>query len=125
MPTPQKKILYVEDEPFFAKTLDRTLTAAGYEVVLAKDGQEALDLLSKESLPDLVLLDLVLPKVDGKAVLGALKADPRTAHIPVIVLSNLSSAEDQDETQKLGASKYLVKAMSLPSDIVQEVKAFC
>lgn len=120
MDTIQKKILYVEDEPYFASALSKSLVAAGYTVALAKDGEEALAMVASER-PDLILLDLLLPKLSGKEVLKRIKADPATRDIPVIVVSNLSAPQDQDEMKTLGARAFYVKALSLPSEIVKSV----
>ena len=111
----------MEDEPFFAGTMSRLLTEAGYTTAVAGDGEEGLALIAREK-PDLVLLDLVLPKIDGKEVLKRLKSDPLTKGIPVFVLSNLSAETDQRETIALGAAGFFVKAMTLPSAIVEAIK---
>ncbi len=121
MDTPRTRIVYVEDEPFFAGTMSRLLLEAGYPTVLADDGEKGLSLIQKEK-PDLVLLDLVLPKLDGKEVLKKLKSDPATKDIPVIVLSNLSAEADQREAEQLGAAGFFVKAMTLPSAVVEAVR---
>jgi CheY-like chemotaxis protein len=113
--------VYIEDEPFFAGTMSRLLTEAGYTTAVAADGEEGLS-LTEQIKPDLVLLDLVLPKVDGKDVLKQLKSNPITKDIPVFVLSNLSSDADQRETVALGAAGFFVKAMTLPSAIVDAIK---
>jgi CheY-like chemotaxis protein len=115
------RIVYIEDEPFFAGTMSRLLSEAGYATAVATDGESGLALVAKEK-PDLVLLDLVLPKVDGKEVLKKIKNDPATHNIPVFVLSNLSADADQRETVALGAAGFFVKAMTLPSAIVDAVK---
>lgn len=115
------RIVYIEDEPFFAGTMSRLLTEAGYTTAVASDGDAGLALVAKEK-PDLILLDLVLPKVDGKDVLKKIKNDPATHNIPVFVLSNLSADADQRETIGLGAAGFFVKAMTLPSAIVDAVK---
>lgn len=121
MDTPGKRILYIEDEPFFASTMTRLLTDAGFVADVAGDGEKGLAMV-KANKPDLILLDLVLPKVDGKEVLRRLKADSETKNIPVIVLSNLSAEQDQRETSALGAVGFFVKAMTLPSAIVETIK---
>ena len=127
MDTPQNQdaghaqIVYIEDEPFFAGTMSRLLTEAGYATVIASDGEAGIALVAKEQ-PKLVLLDLVLPKVDGKDVLRQLKSDPATKDIPVFVLSNLSADADQREVISLGAAGFFVKAMTLPSAIVDAIK---
>jgi CheY-like chemotaxis protein len=115
------QVVYVEDEPFFAGTMSRLLIEAGYTTALADDGEKGVALIQKEK-PDLVLLDLVLPKLDGKEVLRRIKADPETKDIPVIVLSNLSAEGDQREAEALGAVGFFVKALTLPSVVVEEVR---
>ena len=120
-PAPRTPIVYIEDEPFFGGTMSRLLSEAGYTTTVAADGEEGLAMVAKEK-PDLVLLDLVLPKVDGKEVLKRIKSDPATKNIPVFVLSNLSADADQRETVALGAAGFFVKAMTLPSAIVEAIK---
>jgi len=117
----KKKILYVEDEPFFASTISRSLVEAGFDVVTAVDGEEGLAKVQSEH-PDLVLLDIILPKVEGKEVLRRIKADATTKDIPVIVLSNLSALDDEREVAAMGAAAFFVKALSLPSEIVDVVR---
>ncbi len=121
MPPEHTRVIYVEDEAFFAATVGRLLNEAGYHTLTAPDGAQGLALIKAEK-PDLVLLDLVLPEVDGKEVLRRLKADPETKDIPVVVLSNLSAEAEQKELTALGAIDYMVKAMTLPSEIVALVK---
>ena len=121
MDNQKTRIVYVEDEPFFAGTMSRLLIEAGYPTALADDGEKGVALIKKEK-PDLVLLDLVLPKLDGKEVLKRLKADPELKDIPVIVLSNLSAEGDQREAEALGAAGFFVKALTLPSVVVDEVR---
>lgn len=116
------KVLYIEDEPFFARTVTRLLTECGYEAMSAQDGEQGLALAQSEA-PGLILLDLILPKMQGKDVLKALKADAATKDIPVIALSNLSEEAETAEMKQLGAVEYLVKATTLPSEIVTHVKA--
>ena len=119
--TQKKKVLYIEDEPFFASTISNQLSEAGYDVQTAVDGESGLELAQKD-IPDLVLLDITLPKMDGKEVLRRLKDDEKTKSIPVIILSNLSALEDEREAAALGAQAFFVKALSLPSEIVDVVR---
>ena len=102
-------ILLAEDDRFLRRAAEVTLRRRGYAVSTAGDGEEALRLARAES-PDLILLDLLMPKVQGFEVLRALKADPGTREIPVIVLSNLSQPKDRDATVAAGALEHLVKA---------------
>ena len=116
----QKRVLYVEDEDFFAKTLSRSLEHIGCEVVIAKDGEEGVSHIQKDRF-DLILLDLMLPKVDGFEILKMLKADSTTKALPVVVVSNLFSDEDQKRVNALGVKHYFVKAFTDPRTIVSYV----
>lgn len=104
-----RRILLVEDDRFLRKAAETSLKRHGYLVVTASDGEEALRLVRTEK-PELILLDLIIPKVQGFEVLRTLKADAQTASIPVIVLSNLSQDHDRDATLAAGAIAHLVKA---------------
>lgn len=115
------RILYIEDEKFFADTIERALKAAGYEVRQARDGAAGLAAVS-EWQPNLILLDLLLPQIEGFEVLRRLKTDMATQKIPVVVLSNLSSPEDVRRAAELGAKHFFVKAVSMPTDIVAIVR---
>ena len=102
------KILLVEDSKFLRVATGRALTRAGYEMSFAGDGDEAL-LMAGEKLPDLILLDMMLPKMSGLEVLKALKKDPATAAIPVIVLTGLSEI-NAERLRRDGAFGFLAKA---------------
>ncbi|MBI2121353.1 MAG: response regulator, partial [Candidatus Wildermuthbacteria bacterium] len=104
-----KKILFVEDESALQKTLGDALIREGYEVISVLDGEIGLR-LAAEKMPDLILLDLVLPKLNGFEVLAELKKNPATVSIPVIVLTNLENMEDIQRVLELGARTYLVKS---------------
>lgn len=116
-----KRVLYVEDEKFFADTVQKVLEGAGYSVKQAPDGEVGLK-LAREWKPDLILLDLLLPKVEGFEVLRQLKADLATQSIPIIVLSNLNSEDDVRKATDLGAKHFFVKAVTMPTNIVNMVK---
>jgi len=102
------KVLLVDDSKFLRLANARELARAGYEVFTAEDGEEALR-VAGESLPDLILLDMMLPKVSGPEVLKRLKANPATSHIPVIVLTSLSQ-KNQEKLREAGAAAYFEKA---------------
>ena len=104
----RSKVLVVEDSNFLRIAHERILTKAGYEVTSAADGEEALR-AAKDKLPDVILLDLLLPKVSGTEVLKALKNDPVTQAIPVIVVSCLSQ-KNEEKLKQAGAVEYLEKA---------------
>lgn len=102
------KILIVDDSPFFRRANASALTQAGYEVISATDGEEGLR-LAREHKPDLVILDLMLPKLPGHLVLRALRGQPETASIPVMILSSLCQANDQKLLEE-GATTYYQKS---------------
>lgn len=116
----QKKILWVEDDPFLSTILATKLAHDGCTGIYARDGEEALKFAEKE-IPDAILLDLLLPGMSGFEVLKTLHENPRLSAIPVIVLSNLAQREDMDRTKAYGAVKYLVKAEHDLDDIIGEV----
>jgi CheY-like chemotaxis protein len=105
------KILLVEDSKFLRMATERALTAAGYEVVSAGDGEQAL-VLAREHFPSLVLLDVMLPKMSGLDVVKALKKDPATASIPVMMLTGLSQ-KNAIQMEKDGASCFFEKSDSM------------
>jgi len=116
------KILFVEDEPSLQKTISEVLTQEGYKVIEAADGEEGLK-KAKEEKPNLILLDLILPKKDGFEVLKELKADEKLKDIPVIVLTNLEGLGDVEKALSLGATTYLVKANYDLEDVLKTVKS--
>lgn len=116
-------ILYIEDDPFLSKTLTNSLAKTGAEVEHAANDEEAFQAIADKKF-DLILLDLLLPGVDGFEILRKLKASSETKDIPVIVLSNIGDEEDVKKTQDLGAFKHYVKAMVNPRRFVNEVQAF-
>ncbi len=103
------RILLAEDDRFLRKAAEATLKHAGHTVLLATDGEEALAVARAER-PDLILLDMIMPKLQGFEVLRRLKADAATADIPVIVLSNLGQDRDVEQAMAAGAIAYYVKA---------------
>jgi len=104
-----KKLLFIEDESVIHKTLSDVLSQKEYEIFSALDGEAGVR-LAKEKHPDLILLDLVMPKMNGFEVLHALKTEEITKDIPVIVLTNLEQMEDIQKAIDLGATTYLVKS---------------
>lgn len=115
------RILYVEDEPFIAKTLSKVLSDQGYELVVENDGEAGLERALRERF-DIILLDILLPKMDGFEVLRRLKESPDTKQVPVIVLSNLSSEQDKEKAHELGAHDFFVKVIMNPISIADHVK---
>jgi CheY-like chemotaxis protein len=105
----EKRVLVVEDDRFLRRACEASLRQRGFTVVVAADGEEGLQIARAETF-DLILLDLLMPKLSGVEVLRALKGDAATRSIPVLVLSNSSRQQDIDEIMRLGAVGYLVKA---------------
>ena len=116
-----KKILFIEDESALQKTFRDVLEKEGYQMISALDGESGLR-LAKSEKPDLILLDLILPRKDGFEVLKELKEDESTKGIPVIVLTNLEDIESVEKAIGLGATTYLVKAQYTLEEVIQKVK---
>jgi len=114
-------VLVVEDDKFLRELLVRKLTSAGFDVQNAIEGKAAFAILEKRK-PSIILLDLILPEMDGFEILTHIKADPKNADVPVIILSNLGQKEDTDKALKLGAIDFMVKANFTLDEIVTKVK---
>jgi DNA-binding response OmpR family regulator len=117
----KKKILIVEDESSLQNAMKEFLIAEGFEAIVADDGEMAIKLIKKEK-PDLVMLDIVLPKKDGFEVLAELKSDSSLEDIPVMLLTNLEDASSVEKAFSLGVNTYLVKSNYRMSDIVAKVR---
>ena len=116
------KIIIVEDEQILLKALSIQLLSANFVVLTASNGEAGLDLIKKEK-PDAVLLDILMPKMNGFEVLEALKKDESTKNIPVIVLSNQASEEEQKKGLGLGAADYYVKSSTDLGDLTAKVQS--
>ena len=114
-------IVVIEDDKFLRELMLQKLIKDGFNVQGAVDGEEGIKMV-KELKPSIVLLDLILPGIDGFEVLSKIKGDPITASIPVIILSNLGQKEDVERGLKLGAVDYLIKAHFTPGEIVEKIK---
>lgn len=117
----KKTILIIEDDKFLRDLIAQKLTKEGFGTAEAVDGEHGLKKV-KEVRPDLVLLDLILPGIDGFEVLAKIKEDPVLAEIPVIILSNLGQKDDIERGLRLGAVDYLIKAHFTPGEIIEKVK---
>ena len=117
-----QKILIVEDDKFLRKLVVEKFKQENFEVIEAADGEQGLKKI-KEEKPNIVLLDLTLPKKDGFQVLSEIKGDKDISSIPVIIFSNLGQREEMEKASKLGAADYLIKAHFTPNEIVEKVKA--
>ncbi|OGY47415.1 MAG: hypothetical protein A3J65_00080 [Candidatus Buchananbacteria bacterium RIFCSPHIGHO2_02_FULL_45_11b] len=119
----KKSILLVEDDEFLAELYATKLKLEGYEISLAGDGEKGLKMI-KEKKPDLILLDIILPRKDGFEILKAMKADKELKNIPVILLTNLSQKDEVKKGLDLGANDYLIKAHFMPSEVVKKIKQY-
>lgn len=115
------KVLVIDDDKFIRLVYESKLKKEGFIVSSAQDGEEGFEKISKEK-PDLVLLDMILPKKNGFAILEEMGSDAKLKKIPVIVFSALSQPSDIDRALKLGAKRYLPKDEYSPTEIVNEVK---
>ena len=116
-----RRILVAEDDRFLRKAAEMALKRQGYTVLTAADGEEALR-AARSVLPDLILLDLIMPKLNGFDVLQALKKEAATAKIPVIVLSNLGQDRDVQQAMDAGATAYFIKTDLSLQALVQRVE---
>jgi DNA-binding response OmpR family regulator len=114
-------ILIVEDDVFLADLYKTKFSLEGFKVYVAYDGEKGLDLLKKSEV-DIVLLDLVLPKMSGFDILKSMKGDSKLRNIPVILLTNLSQKGDVEKGLSMGANDYLIKAHFMPSEVVEKIK---
>jgi CheY-like chemotaxis protein len=115
------KILVVEDDPLMSRMYQKIFTFEGYDVEMASDGQEGLD-KARAIKPTLMLLDVMMPKLNGLQVLEKLKADPETKAIPVVMLTNLAGEQDAESALTKGAIKYIIKSEHDPKEVADMVK---
>jgi len=115
------KVVWIEDDEFLNSLITRKLVSEGYDVQAALNGEEGIKLIQKD-LPDVILLDILLPEMNGYDVLEKIKSTPETKDVPVILFSNLASKEDIDKGYNLGASKFLIKSSLVPDEIVGEIE---
>jgi DNA-binding response OmpR family regulator len=115
-----KKILVVDDKPEVVELVTATLEGEGYQIISASDGREALEKIDKEE-PGLVLLDIIMPKMDGFEVLSEVKKHPKTKEIPIIMLTAKGQKLDKDKGRRLGAEDYIIKPFS-PSHLLRKIE---
>lgn len=115
------KILIIEDDPLVSRMYDKVLSAEGFDVEIAKDGSEGIEKV-KTVKPDLVFCDIMMPRMNGIEVLEALKTDPETKDIPVVMLTNLAGTQDAEATLAKGAYAYMVKSEFKPKDVADKAK---
>lgn len=116
-----KNILVIEDDDFFRDLLRKKISPKEFNIIEAVDGEKGLEAV-REKKPDLILLDLLLPNIDGFEVLSKIKADPKTSSIPVVIISNLGQQEDIERGLKLGAVDYLIKSQFDMNQIIEKIK---
>ena len=115
-----KKVLVADDKPEVVELVRVSLEGEDYQIIVAFDGEEALEKVSKEK-PDLVLLDIIMPKMNGFEVLARLKKDPKLKEIPVVMLSAKGQKLDREKGKDLGAIDYIIKPFS-PSVLLKKIK---
>jgi CheY-like chemotaxis protein len=115
------KILIIEDDPLMSRMYQKIFLFENYEVELAGDGEAGLEKAIK-TLPTIILLDIMMPKMNGLEVLDKLKLDPTTKKIPVIMLTNLAGTQDAEAALSKGAVKYIIKSEHEPKEIVDMIK---
>jgi len=121
IPTKKTKVCIVEDDAMIAEIYAKALEDGGYAVVAAKDGEEGLAVIKKEK-PDVAIVDLIMPKMDGITLIKLLQQDGELAKIPIIVATNRNDEKTIQEVGKLKTKFYLEKALFEPKDIVQHVR---
>lgn len=119
----KSKVLIIEDDSFISDMYRIKLESEGFDVIVAPDGLQGLDAAGKEH-PDLILLDVVMPKMDGFTVLQNLKGNPEIQKIPVVMLTNLGQKDSVEKGLKLGAQDYIIKAHFTPLEVVDKVKSY-
>jgi DNA-binding response OmpR family regulator len=118
-----KKILIIEDDKFLRELIARKLASEDFEPVEAKNGEDGFEKIKNEN-PDLVLLDLILPGIDGFEVLKQVREKQIAKETPIIILSNLGQKDDVDKGMSLGAVDFLIKAHFTPQEIIEKIKSF-
>lgn len=115
------KILIVEDDPFLLKMYNKKFQVEGFQVETAEDGISGLQKM-KTFTPDLVIMDVMMPKLNGLEAVEKAKSDPATSNIPILILTNLSAATDAETAVKKGAVGFLVKSDTTPTQVITKVK---
>lgn len=119
----KKRILIIEDDVHISRVYDVKLKKEGFDTIFAVNGEEGVEKITAEK-PDLIILDLMVPRKDGFGVLEDIKKDPELAKIPVLVLSNLGQQSDKDRALALGANEYLIKVNYSMQDVIDRAKSY-
>ena len=117
----KKKVMWVEDDSFLGDIIARKLSKQDYILIYARNGEEALSMV-EEKMPDIILLDILLPGINGFELLKKFKENPKIKNIPVVLLSNLGQKSDIENGKDLGAERYLIKATLSLDEIIVQVK---
>ncbi len=117
------KILLVEDDPLIIKIYTTRLIADGFQVFSAENGEDGLKLAEKE-LPDIVVLDIMMPKIDGFGVLEKLRNHEMLKNIPILIYSNLAAEDEVARALKMGATEFIIKANLSPTEMVSKIKQY-
>ena len=114
-------VLLIEDDSFISGMYQMKLTNASYQVEIKEDGATGWERLQQDPIPDLLLLDIVLPKKDGFEILEDIRKDERLKNLPVILLTNLGQRPDVERGVKLGADDYIIKAHYTPTEVIEKI----
>ncbi len=117
------KILIIEDDPLIVKIYTTRLSADGYTVVSAENGEDGLKLIEEDGI-DLIVLDIMMPRVDGFGVLQKIRSIEKTKNLPVLVYSNLAQEEEVNRAKQAGATEFIVKANISPTEMVNKIKSY-
>jgi DNA-binding response OmpR family regulator len=117
----KKKILLIEDDPFLIDIYTTKFQEQGFQITVVKDGSQAV-ILAKKIKPEIILLDIVLPNIDGWQILKEITGEPGSFKGKIVILSNLSQREEVEKGLSLGAVKYFIKSNYTPSQVVEEIK---
>ncbi|MEK7165486.1 MAG: response regulator [Patescibacteria group bacterium] len=117
------KILFIEDDPLIVKIYTTRLTADGYTVLSAENGEEGL-LIAEKEIPDLVVLDVMMPKIDGFGVLAKLRTHELMKTKPILIYSNLAQEDEIKRATEMGATEFIVKANLSPTEMVNKIKQY-
>lgn len=117
------KILIIEDDPLIVKIYTTRLTVDGYQVISAENGEQGLKLAESE-LPDLIILDLMMPRLDGFDVMAKVRQNEKLKNVPILVYSNLAQEEEMERAKSLGATEFIIKANLSPTEMVNKIKQY-
>jgi len=117
-------VFVVEDDVFLVKAYQIKLEKEGVEVWIANDGKEALTYLEKDEVPNVVMLDLMLPHMSGFDILAEIRKNPKWKNVPVLILTNLGQPQDMERCRELGVAEYIVKANTKINDVIMKVRQY-